>query len=119
MFFARGSSRPVGDWFIVTFDDAAIRLRVRAPGKAPWSDTISWDSVVRVCFEAEGPHLSDGIYVFTSERPESHVIPTEASGGLELWSEILRRGLFDSELAIEAASSTAGLFCWPPEESAP
>jgi hypothetical protein len=62
--------------------------------------------------------VSDGIYVFTRERPESYVIPTEARGGGELWSEILRRKLFDATLAIEAASSTGGLYCWPSEEAA-
>jgi hypothetical protein len=57
--------------------------------------------------------MSDGIYVFTTLRPESFVIPAEASGGAALWNEIVRRGLFDAELAIEAASASEGLFCWP------
>ena len=56
---------------------------------------------------------SDGIYVFTSDRPESYAIPTEAVGGSELWEEILRRGLFDPTLAIKAARSEEGLYCWP------
>jgi hypothetical protein len=62
--------------------------------------------------------LSDGIYVFTNQRPESYVIPTEANGGGALWSEILRRGLFDPSLAIEAARSTGGIYCWPPQDAA-
>ena len=61
--------------------------------------------------------VSDGIYVFTSERPESYVIPTEASGGQDFWFEILRRQLFDAKLAGEAAASRGGLYCWPPQES--
>jgi hypothetical protein len=73
-------------------------------------------SVIRVCFKTEGPLASDGIYVFTSERPESYAILTEASGGTEFWSEILRRGLFDGNLAIQAASSNEGFFCWPPTQ---
>ena len=59
---------------------------------------------------------SDGIYVFTSERPQSFVIPTEADGGLEVWNELVRRGLFDAELAIKAALAEEGLFCWPVAE---
>ena len=52
---------------------------------------------------------SDGIYVFTTRRPESYAIPTEARGGDELWSEILRRELFDPDWAVQAARSTGGL----------
>jgi len=62
---------------------------------------------------------SDEIYVFTTQRPESYLIPTEAKGGSELWSEIIRRGLFGPELAIKAASSVEGLFCCPPLEKPP
>jgi hypothetical protein len=67
---------------------------------------------------AEDLFVSDGIYVLTSQRPESYVIPTEAEGGPELWSEILRRGLFDPQLAIEAMRSPGGLFLWPPDRGA-
>ncbi len=54
------------------------------------------------------------LYIFTSQRPESYVIPTEADGGGALWNEIFDRGLFDPELTIQAATSDSGLFCWPP-----
>jgi hypothetical protein len=70
-----------------------------------------------VCFKAEGLGVSDGIYVLTSARPESYAIPIEARGGAELWDEILRRKLFDAELAIETASATSGVFCWPPDDA--
>jgi hypothetical protein len=36
------------------------------------------------------------------------------AGGPELLDELIRRGLFDAKVAIEAASATEGLFCWPP-----
>lgn len=114
-FLGTRSPGPVNEWFVVTFDDTVVRLQVNAPGRSPWSDKFTWDSVVRVCFKAEGIRLSDGIYVNTTERAEGYVIPTEATGGGELWSEILRRELFDADLAIEAAGSARGLFCWPPE----
>jgi hypothetical protein len=61
---------------------------------------------------------SDGIYVFTRERPESYVIPVEASGGAHFFDELITRRLFGAELAIEAASTTEGLFCWPPDATA-
>jgi hypothetical protein len=67
-----------------------------------------------VCFKAEEFLVSDGIYIFIEGRPQSYAIPLEARGGQELWSELIERGLFDAELAIQAATSTGGLFCWPP-----
>src|SRR5690349_780628 len=95
-FFARGRPKRLDEWFFVSFDDKAVHMRVEPPGKAAWSQSCAWDHVIRVCFKAENMWVSDGIYVFTSERPESYVIPTEANGG--------------AELAIEAAGSTEGLF---------
>jgi hypothetical protein len=117
-FLERRRPRPLNEWFFVTFDDTTVRLRVEPPGKPAWSDAFAWDTVARVCFAAEDYTVSDGIYVFTSQRPESYAIPAEASGGSELWNEIVRRGLFGAELAIVAMSSTGGLFCWPPVNGA-
>jgi hypothetical protein len=111
--FARRRPKPPNEWFFVTFDEQAVHLRVEPDGKAAWSHSFRWDSIIRICFKAEDLLVSDGIYVFTNERPESFVIPTEAHGGQALWSEILRRQLFDAALAIEAAGSTGGLYCWP------
>jgi hypothetical protein len=116
-FFGRQRLRPLSEWFVVTFDENVVRIHAEPPGKAPWTQEFAWASIIRVCFKAEDLNLSDGIYVFTSQRPESYVIPTEATGGSEFWSEILRRKLFDAELAIQAACSTGGLFCWPPDQS--
>jgi hypothetical protein len=100
---------------LVTFDDRSVRVRAEPPGREPWSQEFAWDTVIRVCFKAEDMWVSDGIYVFTSGRPESYVIPTEASGGPEFWSEILRRKLFDAGLSLEAVKSPGGLYCWPPD----
>ncbi len=58
----------------------------------------------------------DSLYVFVRQRPESYAIPMEAEGGLELFDELIRRKLFDAELAIRAAMATEGLFCWPEGE---
>ena len=63
--------------------------------------------------------MSDGIYIFTTQRPESFVVPTEAQGGAELWGRIVGRGLFPEDLMVRAATSPGGeLLCWPPVERA-
>ena len=112
----RRRPKPLDEWFCVTFDDRVVRMRVEPPGREPWDAEFTWASVVRVCFLAEDLYASDGIYVFTTQRPESYVIPTEAHGGLELWNEIIRRKLFDASLAIDAATAEGRLFCWPPPD---
>lgn len=112
-FLARGRPKPLDEWYFVTFDDQSVHVRAEPPGARAWSQSFTWDAVTRVCFKAEDPYASDDIYVFTTGRPESYVIPTEARGGPEFWSEVLRRRLFDPALAIEAATSAGGLYCWP------
>lgn len=100
---------------VVTFDDAAVHLQDSARRAEPQSQQFRWDSIVRICFAAEDYLVSDGIYVFTTQRPESYAIPMDSVGGVELWNEILRRELFDAELSLLASSSiTPQLFCWPP-----
>lgn len=106
---------PLREWFRVEFDESGVRMDVRPPGRAPWKASFAWADVQRTCFKAEDDSVSDGIYVFTRLRPESFVIPTEALGGPELWSEIIRRGLFGAELAIKAATEVGTMSCWPPD----
>jgi hypothetical protein len=101
------------EWFSVLFDDTAIVLQANPPGATAWQATIAWEHIIRVCFEAGDWSESDTIYIFTYERPESYVVPIEADGGQALWSEILRRNLFDAEMAIAAATATNKLFCFP------
>jgi len=105
----------VADWFEVTFDDREVRLSVNPPKRSSWQAQIKWDRIIRVCFKAGDLYVPDEIYIFTDERPESYLIPTEANGGRSLWDEILRRRLFDAELAIKAMTSTGRLFCCPTE----
>ena len=107
------SALDVHAWYTVTFDAASVCTKVTPPGREAWSDSFRWADVMRVCFGLEDLFTSDGIYVFTKTRPQSYVIPAEASGGAEFVNELLRRKLFDPELLIKASSSTAGLFCWP------
>jgi hypothetical protein len=107
------------DWYTVEFDDEHIHLHVSPPGREPWEAEIAWADIVRVCFKAEDLFVSDGIYLFVRQRPESYAIPTEALGGAELWGAIVHRGLFDAGLAIRAATATNELFCWPPDSPIP
>jgi hypothetical protein len=100
-------------WFQVSFDENSVYLDVDPPGGKGWKDQFQWKDVIRVCFQVGDLWVSDEIYVFTNTRPESYVISTEAIGGPEFWGEIVRRDLFDAELAIKIASATEGLYCWP------
>lgn len=112
-------NRPLSEWFTVEFDSDLVRVAADPPGRKPWSEQFSWSDIERICFKAEDFTTSDGIYVFTRLRPESFAIPVEARGGQDFWSEIINRGLFDAELAIQAASSPSGTFWWPSEPPPP
>jgi hypothetical protein len=105
--------RPLHEWFRVSFNEIEIKINVEPPGREPWKNSIDWERIIRVCFRNGDLMSSDEIYIFTDERPESWLIPTEANGGIELWHEILERDLFDAETAIRAATVTNGLFCCP------
>ena len=111
----RNRPKPLNEWFVVTFDDRSVYMRAEPPGKPAWSQEFTWESVVRVCFATEDFTLSDGVYVFTTQRPEGYDIPTEARGGGDFWNEIVRRKLFDAKLAVDAMASTGRLYCWPPD----
>ena len=111
---SKRETKPLDAWFRVSWDTQRVTLDVAPPGRDAWVAEFAWDTISRVCFKAEGFELSDGVYVFTVLRPESYVIPIEADGGPAFWNEVIRRGLFDAELAIQAASAPEGLFCWPP-----
>jgi len=107
-------SASLANWFEVIFDEHEINLSVNPPKRLAWQAQIKWNRIIRVCFKAGDLYVPDEIYIFTEERPESYLLPLEASGGSSLWNEIIRRRLFDAELAIEAMRSTDRVFCWPP-----
>ena len=115
-FFTRRST-DVSDWYKVGFDQNLIWRDVNPPGRDSFRDSVKWKDINRVAFEVSDYPLSEHIYVFSVLRPESYLIPTEAHGAESLWAEIVKRGLFDPALAIEASLSQSGLFVWPPEES--
>jgi hypothetical protein len=103
----------LAEWYRIHFDDRAVVRDVSPPSGEPWRDEFAWTDVVRVCFRAGTVLESDELYVFTSVRPESYVIPTEADGGAALVGEMVRRRLLPADLLIEAALSVDRLFCWP------
>ncbi len=105
--------RPLNEWFRADFDESGIYLKVDPPGRESWANTIKWERIIRICFKSGDIFSSDELYIFTDERPESWLIPTEAFGGIELWNEIIERRLFDAETAIKAATATNELFCCP------
>jgi len=116
-FRARKESKKLENWFKVSWDDEFIYRSVSPPGKESWDDKFRWDEIERICFEATDYLYSDDLYFFTTERPESYVIPTEAKGGTQLWDLVLKKGLFDPELAVKAATSVEGTFCTPSIDS--
>ncbi len=102
-------------WYHVRFDDKGITRDVH--GNKPWNDFVAWDKIIRVCFKTSISFMDqDELYIFSSERPESYLIPMEADGALQLWNEIIRRGLFDAKRAITLASTSGELACWPPKK---
>jgi hypothetical protein len=92
-FLAGRRPRPLHEWFFASFDDKTVRLRIEPRGKQVRFQEFAWEKVIRVRFEEEDMWWSDRIHVYTNE--EGYVIPIEARGGAELWSEILRRKLSD------------------------
>ena len=107
---------PLAEWYFVRFDEEGIHVRVEPPWREAWSDTRRWDEIVRIGFEATDVLESDAMHLVSRGEERVRSIPTEASGGEELWTEILRRELFDAELAIQAAGADQGLYFWPPLE---
>ena len=103
-------------WFEVSFDEDTIIITRRKLLFLKSITKLSWSHIIRVCFLAGDYIRYDEVYLFTDLRPESYVIPMDGDGSLLLWNEIIKRGLFDAELAIKAASAPSDeLFCWPPE----
>ena len=105
----------LADWYQVRCDQTGFTRTAQPPGAEAWSDQVRWADIVRVCLEVEDFVTTEALYVFTNERPESFAIPMQADGGPELLQALIERGLFEAQMAIEAASAEAGLFCWPAE----
>lgn len=102
----------MSDWFQCWFDEQGVYRRATPPAGEAWSDVLAWGEVVRVCLEMQDYLGTDCLYIFTRQRPQSYVFPLASEGGAALLSEVIRRQLFDAELAIRATSGE-GLYCWP------
>jgi hypothetical protein len=100
------------DWFHGWFDEQGVYRRAAPPDREAWSDALAWADVERVCLEMEGFVGADSIYIFTRQRPESYIFPLGTDEGQALLGELIRRRLFDAELAVRAAVGE-GLYCWP------
>ncbi|MBD3408097.1 MAG: hypothetical protein GF411_18395 [Candidatus Lokiarchaeota archaeon] len=106
--------RALSDWFIVDFDDKRIQIRIVEPG-TPSKTEILWKDIIRVCYKTGSFLESDEIFIFVKQRPESYLIPTEASGTTDLWGEIIERNLFDAKEALNAVlAEDHTVTCWPP-----
>jgi len=77
----------LADWYHVRYDGTAVHRPVAPSNRAPWSDSFDWADVIRVCFMAGDWLTSDDLYVFTSRREESYLIPTDADGGSALTAQ--------------------------------
>lgn len=101
------------NWYVVSWDEVFIYRTATPPKKEPWNDRIPWARIYRICFHTTDYLISDEIILFITGEEEGYIIPTEATGGNNLWSLILEKELFNSELALEALCSPEGLYCWP------
>ena len=109
----------LADWYHVRFDETTVHRDVAPTGGPPWTDGFEWADVIRSCFMAGDWLTSDELYIFTSRREESYLIPTDADGGSALVGELIRRGLFPAELMLEALKTEGRLVCWPSETAGP
>ena len=87
----------LSSWYHVTFDDKSIYRDVKPPNSESWNDRLYWKDIVRVCFNPETEYFeTDELYIFTSKREESYLIPIEADGGVELWNELIEKKFYSS-----------------------
>ena len=106
----------VSDWYQVSFNEFQISISAQPPGKDSWEQSVNWESIIRVLWQGEGGIISDGIYLFTSERSESYVIPMDARGGESFVKELINRKYFSSHKFSEAVLQPYGSYCWPENE---
>jgi hypothetical protein len=91
-------------WFKSWFDDKTIYLEAKSDNVTIKKEQLLFENINRVCFSWD-PKATDGIYVFTNDRENSHVVPLMSPGSDELVEELIKRGLFSKELIIEADRS--------------
>jgi len=104
-------------WYRVSFDNENVYINILKTKEPDEISQFKWKDIIRVCYKAWSYYKSDEIYIFTKNRSESYVIPTEGIGGPELWGEIVRRELYDEKLTVKGPFEKEGeLNCWPIEK---
>lgn len=68
-------------WYRVSFDEENIYINISMSNKPDENSQFQWKDIIRVCYKAWSYYASDEIYIFTKNRPESYLIPTESIGG--------------------------------------
>jgi hypothetical protein len=111
-FFRRWNAE-LDQWYLVSFDSEFITQNVRPPGREPWVQAFRWNEIEKILFIGRGGFHSDELYFFTTQRPESFVVPTQASGGHELLQELIARKYFDSPEFTKILLSPYGAYWWP------
>ena len=102
------------DWYSISFDEQTISLDVRPPDLDSWKAVIRWEDIIRVCYKTGEFLEPDDIYIFIRNREHSYRIPSTAMNAEELWTEIIRRELFDAEVAIQLMTTSNEMQCFPP-----
>ncbi len=102
------------DWYSISFNEQTISFDVRPPNLSPWNATIRWDEISRVCYKTGEFPEPDDIYIFVRNREHSYRIPSTATNAEDLWAEILRRDLFDAEVAVQLLTTSNEIQCFPP-----
>jgi len=103
---------------LVERDDTTVRVRVLDRLNPEWNQDFLWADITKVCFQDQGISKSDAILLQLREQGKWATVLTEAQGGPNFVSELVARGLFPKHMLDKAvASSSGGMYCWPPNES--
>jgi hypothetical protein len=101
----------------VEWDDTTVRVRVLQGLDAEWNQEFPWIDITRVCFVDGGILLSDIVLLDIRGREKAATVLTEAQGGAEFLTELVKRGLFPPSVFQKAiTSSDGGTYCWPPTQ---
>ena len=103
----------------VEFDHVHVRVVETQDASGDWNQQFAWEDIIRVCFVDGGVDDSDSLFFTLRGQEKPRVIPTEASGGPELFGAVVDRGLFPEDVWRKAISETSGrTHCWPPHDEA-
>lgn len=78
-----------------TFSEAAITVSFHSDEAEDFDTVLPWDAICRVCYRTYDYGAPDFIHLFVDDgfEPEA-IVPVTETGGEDLWTEVLRRGLF-------------------------